>query len=192
MTTTTLPAPSQVAALAAAIHSRLTAWSGFERLRSSSWAYADCWASHTGYPLIAEWDEARDKGPLFDEAIRVLALKAAVWQLTHDDKLAELLVSPPVDEMVHAVLAQAPYVERLQAELGIHVVHMTDNEEFGYESGGYTFECYVAAFGQEPPERYWLGKAEVLRRQPILDKAYARAGIHEQGRRHGITFEAVA
>ena len=60
---------------------------------------------------------ASDAGPLLIEALRVLALKAAVFELTDgDEQAAELLVPGPVDEMVHAVLAQFTVMTRIQTD----------------------------------------------------------------------------
>jgi hypothetical protein len=67
---------------------------------------------------------------------------------------------------------------------------MTDQEEFVWESGDYTQDCYEAAGWGTPPERYWIGASETRRRHQILDAAYARIGIGPQGRSHGFTFEA--
>jgi hypothetical protein len=73
----------------------------FDRLVASSQLYADCWATFTGYPIIAEWNHDTDKAPLFEEGLKVLALKAAVWEATDgDEAAAELDVAAPVDEMV--------------------------------------------------------------------------------------------
>jgi hypothetical protein len=163
----------------------------FDRLVASSQLYADCWATFTGYPIIAEWNHDTDKAPLFQEGLKVLALKAAVWEATDgDEAAAELDVAAPVDEMVHAILAQTNLLHRLAERLGISVVHMTDQEEFVWESGDYTQDCYEAAGWGTPPERYWIGASETRRRHQILDAAYARIGIGPQGRSHGFTFEA--
>jgi hypothetical protein len=68
--------------------------------------YPDCWATFTGYPIIARWDLARDAGPLFEEALRVLALKAAVFELSGGDgEAAELIISPPVSAAVVTAIA---------------------------------------------------------------------------------------
>ena len=62
----------------------------------------------------------RDAAPLLGEALRVLALKAAVFELCGgDEHAAELLVPAPVDEMIHAVLAQFTLMTHLQRDLGV-------------------------------------------------------------------------
>jgi hypothetical protein len=84
----------------------------------------------------------------------VLCLKTAVYELTGgDEHAAELIVAAPVDEMVHAVLAQHTLCVRMTTRLGIRFVHMTDRERFGYRKGEYTYRAYVAAGWGEPNER---------------------------------------
>jgi hypothetical protein len=66
------------------------------------------------YPVVSRGDLAKDAGSLLIEALRVLTLKAAVFELTDSDKeAAGLLVPGPVDEMIHAVLAQFTVMTRL-------------------------------------------------------------------------------
>lgn len=153
--------------------------------------YPDCWATFTGYPIIARWDLAKDAEPLFVEAMRVLCLKTAVYELTRgDETAAELVVSAPVDEMVHATLAQYTLCVRMTHRLGITFVHMTDRERFGYRRGGYTDRCYLAAGWGRPNPRYWIDAEEADRRLGLLNERYARVGIHDAGRRHDLDFDA--
>lgn len=162
----------------------------YERLVESTRMYPDCWATFTGYPIIARWDLAKDAEPLFIEAMRVLCLKAAVYELTGgDEAAAELVVSPPVDEMVHATLAQYTLCVQMTRRLGITLVHMTDRERFGYRSGGYTDQCYLAAGWGEPDRRYWIDADETNRRLAILNARYEGAGIYDAGRRHDLDFD---
>lgn len=87
----------------------------YPRLERSARRYPDCWATFTGYPIVSHWDLDADSEPLFHDALRVLCLKAAVYELSGgDEQAAELLVSAPVDEMVHAILAQFTLMTRLQ------------------------------------------------------------------------------
>lgn len=184
------PAPATVGARASEILALIKGTEEFNRLKRSSQAYTDCWATFTGYPLIAEWNLQTDTPPLFEEALRVLALKSAVFELTGgDEHAAELEVSAPVDEMVHAVLAQYTLCQTMTAKLGIQFVHMTDQERFSYEAGGYTDQCYIAAGWGEPHRRYWLDRAEMGRRLDILGSLYEAVGIQAEGRSHAITFE---
>jgi hypothetical protein len=79
-----------------------------------------CWATFTGYPITANWDLETDTAPLFVEALRVPALKSAVFELTGgDEHAAELLLSAPVDEMVHAILAQYTLCRTMTGKLEI-------------------------------------------------------------------------
>jgi hypothetical protein len=189
---TTMPSATTVGQRAADLLNLIEQSPEYNRLVASTRMYPDCWATFTGYPLICEFDLAKDAEPLFVEAMRVLALKTAVWELSGGDEYAaELLVSPPVDEMVHAVLAQFTLVTRMSRRLGVQLVHMTDRERTGWEPDGYTADCYRAAGWGEPPSRYWIGTAEVTRRLGILAGLYAQAGIHDGGRRHSHTFEPV-
>ncbi|KAB2376978.1 hypothetical protein [Actinomadura montaniterrae] len=187
--TNTLPAPREVGDRAAEILATLEADREYERLASSTQLYADCWATFTGYPLVARWDLDRDSAPLFDEAMRVLALKAAVYELTNgNESIAELMVSAPVDEMVHAVIAQATLCTRIHDRTGVDLVHMTDRERFGWDHGDYTEQCYRAAGWGDPPARYWIGKDETRRRLALLEARYSSIGIHKGGRHHGFDF----
>ncbi|WP_308440038.1 hypothetical protein [Virgisporangium aliadipatigenens] len=193
MTMTTLPAPAEVAARANDILDALKAHPDYERLGDSARRYTDCWATFTGYPIIASWNLDTDTGPLFDEAMRVLALKSAVFELTDgDEHAAELVVSAPVDEMVHAVLAQYTLCQRMTAALGIRFVHMTDQERFGWNPGDYTHRCYLAAGWGEPNPRYWIDAATTRSRLQILNQRYATVGIGRDGRSHSIDFTGEA
>ena len=160
---------------------------GYQRLRGSSMRYSTCWATFTGYPLISEWDLDRDAGPLLIEALRVLALKAAVFELTGgDEAAAELLVAAPVDEMVHAVLAQATVLWRIQTDLGVVFPHATELERFDYSHGCATDEMYAAAGWGEPNRRYWLDAVQARRRLGVLNYHYQQAGFAAAGRSHGM------
>jgi hypothetical protein len=93
MTTTQMPDAEQVGTRAAQTLRAIQVHPAHERLTSSSMKYSTCWSTFTGYPLSSRWDLDRDAGPLLTEALRVLALKAAVFELTHgDEQAAELLV----------------------------------------------------------------------------------------------------
>lgn len=191
-TTVKLPVPSVVGTRAAEILIAVELDGEFCRLRTSSLAHAACWASFIGYPVVALWNLDADKSPLFDEAVKALCLKAAVYELTRgDETAAELPVSLPVDEMIHAVLAQHNIMTGLQLRLGVLLPHMTDLVEFGWEPDDYTSQCYAAAAGWgEMNPRYWVGTGEAKRRLGILDQAYSTAGLHDRGRRHEFMFAA--
>lgn len=186
-------APAAVGSRAAQILAAMQAHPGYDRLNSSSMKYSTCWATFTGYPTIAEWSLERDAAPLLTEALRVLALKAAVYELSDgDEEAAELLVSAPVDEMVHAVLAQFTLMTRMQADLGVTLPHATELERFTYARGCATDTYYDAAGWGEQPRRYWLDAAEINRRIGILNARYDAAGFGRDGRSHDLDFDAVA
>jgi hypothetical protein len=186
-----MPAPERVGARATEILDAMREHSAWDRLTSSSMRYSSCWATFTGYPTISRWNLDRDAGPLLVEALRVLALKAAVYELTGgDEEAAELLVPAPVDEMIHAVLAQFTVMTRMQSDLGIVLPHATELEEFTYSRGCVTDDYYAAAGWGDQPVRYWLDSAEVDRRLAVLERQYGAAGIDRNGRSHDITFDA--
>ncbi|GAA2516472.1 hypothetical protein [Winogradskya humida] len=188
-----LPNPVEVGVRAAEILGQIEGTEEYGRLERSSKAYDDCWATFTGYPLISQWNLQRDVADLFTEGLRVLALKTAVFELSDgDEHAAELEISAPVDEMVHAILAQYTLCQTMTGKLGIRFVHMTDQERFAYEHGNYTDQCYAAAGWGEQNRRYWLDKTEMLRRLDILGRKYEGLGIERMGRGHEIDFEADA
>jgi len=182
--------PALVGERAATILRAMQAHPGYKRLHSSSMRYSSCWATFTGYPLISRWSLDRDAGPLLAEALRVLALKAAVYELSGGDEVAaELLVSAPVDEMVHAVLAQFTVMTRMQRDLELVFPHATELERFTYTRGCLTDVYYAAAGWNEQPPRYWLGCREVNRRLTALNARYHDAGIGPDGRSHNLDFD---
>lgn len=192
-TTATQPDPQKVGDRADTILEAIHADVDFERLVSSTSLYASCWSTFTGYPIVANFDLDSDTEPLLAEALKVLSLKAAVFELTEgDEATAELLVSAPVDEMVHAVLAQHTLVVQLQHRIGIALVHMTDRERFGWEPGDYTEQCYRAAGWGDPPARYWVPADEAARRLVILDAHYRSIGVTGGGRRVAVDFDIEA
>lgn len=161
----------------------------YERLTGSSMRYSTCWATFTGYPTVSNWDLERDAAPLLEEALRVLALKAAVFELSGgDEAAAELLCPPAVDEMIHACLAQFTVMSRMQADLGVVFPHATELERFTYARGCDT-DAYAAAGWGQQPTRYWLDTDEVNRRLAVLNECYQRAGLGRDGRSHRIDFD---
>ncbi|MCM3886133.1 hypothetical protein [Frankia sp. R82] len=186
--TVNLPSPHAAGERAAVILDSIEANPLFDRLRTSTLAYPECWATFTGYPQVAEWDLDADGPNLFVEALRTMAMKAAVYELTGDEQAAELDVAAPVDEMVHALTAQFTVLSRIQADLSVTFIHSTDNERFGYDAEGYTDQVYRAAGWGEPPRRYWLAKAETARRLGILFEHYESIGVQAGGRSHFFTF----
>ncbi|MFG1648433.1 hypothetical protein ACGFIE_00780 [Micromonospora sp. NPDC049275] len=185
-----MPEVDEVGRRAAEILDKMQEHPAYGRLQSSSMRYSTCWATFTGYPAISRWSLERDAAPLLDEALRVLALKAAVFDLSGgDERAAELLVPAPVDEMIHAVLAQFTLMTRLQLDLGVVFPHATELEEFTYTRGGITDAYYAAAGWGEQPLRYWLDSAEVNRRLNLLNEHYQAAGLGRDGRSHDFDFD---
>ncbi|MEV4384292.1 hypothetical protein AB0J68_00970 [Micromonospora sp. NPDC049580] len=190
MTISSMPEVGEVGRRAAEILDKMQEHPAYGRLQSSSMKYSTCWATFTGYPAISRWSLERDAAPLLDDALRVLALKAAVFDLSGgDERAAELLVPAPVDEMIHAVLAQFTLMTRLQSDLGVTFPHATELEEFTYTRGGITDAYYAAAGWGEQPLRYWLDSAEVNRRLGLLNERYQAAGLGRDGRSHDFDFD---
>ncbi len=87
------------------------------------------------------------------------------------------------------MLAQHTLITQMQIRLGVLLPHMTDREDFGWEPGDYTEQCYRAAGWGDLDSRYWIGTTEAKRRLGILDADYySRVGITGLGRRHEIDF----
>lgn len=186
-----LPSPEQVAEGAKQVIARLQGDIEFDRFMAASLNYSDEWQCFTGFPVVSQWKLEEDAAPLFEEALRALALKAAVHILTSDEKAAEIAIAVPVDEMTHAMLAQAQLLNRIAEHHGVSIIHQTDQEHTDYEHGDYTYQCYVAAWG-EPPARYWLDHTEVTRRREHLAGLYTSIGMGRSGREHEIDFDLVA
>jgi hypothetical protein len=76
--------------------------------------YSSCWATFTGMATVSRFNMDADSEPLVAEALKAMAIKAAVFELTDgDEKEAELLLPLPVDDMIHAVLAQHTVISRI-------------------------------------------------------------------------------
>lgn len=188
------PLPEDVAHTAAPILEAIHGDPEYPRLVATCVKYDEDWTCVTGTLTIARWDLTVDAEPLIEEALRALALKAAVDRLTGDECTAELPVARPVDEVLHAVLAQRTLTERIADRAGIRIIHMTDTEVEAapYETGDYTTMCYAKAWGVEPPSRYWLDAAEHRRRADIIAGRLREVGINDAGHRHHISFAPVA
>lgn len=183
-TTLVRPAPERVSERAREILSAIEADPEFERLRTGCAKYDKDWQSFTGYALVDGFDVEKDTVPLFPEALRTMAIKSAVYEMTDGDEYAaEVPVSVPVDEMIHALAAQFTVLSRVQERTGIKFVHATDREEIGgWDHGDYTHQVYRAAWGPVN-ERFWIGKDETEKRRAAAIKKYEPLGIFEGGRR---------
>lgn len=189
MSTSTMPIPAQAAGRAMEILAAIRADEEFGAFEAATLEYSADWQCFTGFPVIERWNLDTDKGPLFTEGLRALALKAAVFELTGDERLAEVAVAVPVDEMTHAMIAQPQLLARIAARTGFTLIHQTDQEHTDYEAGCFTTLAYRLAWG-EPPARYWLQAEEVERRVKILTAQYASIGMDRAGREHDIEFTA--
>nr|WP_221462435.1 hypothetical protein [Streptomyces olivoverticillatus] len=165
----------------------------FERLRTGCAKYDKDWQSFTGYALVDGFDVEKDTVPLFPDALRAMAIKSAVFEMTDGDEYAaEVPVPVPVDEMIHALAAQFTVLSRVQERTGILFVHATDREEIGgWDHGDYTHQVYRAAWGPVN-ERFWLGKQETAARRAAVVEKYRQLGIFEGGRRFAPGFATAA
>ncbi len=181
------PEPQIVGVRAAEIDGRIRSSSHHRRLVASARTLPRRWATLTGLPLVAQLDLATDAQPLLREALRVLALRAAVHELTGSAMTAATLVAPaPVDDAVRVVLAEQPSCAQVADDVGIRLVHQsTEWTPLGWHAGNYTDRCYRAAWGQ-PDERYWIDAAETARRLNTLTRLYADIGIRPGG--HSLRF----
>ncbi len=195
MNTATLkkPDPSTMGHRAKQILDAIHGDEEYTRLVDTCQQYNSDWTCQTGTVTINRFDLEADAEPLIEEAFRALALKAAMFEMTGSEAAAEIGIPLPVDEVVHAVLAQRGLLDRMTTRTGVSWVHMTDleNEAQPYLMGGYTEACYIAAFGTQPPERYWLDAAESEKRKKVLKARLDSIGLYDMGRRHGITFDEV-
>ncbi|TDD37913.1 hypothetical protein E1287_07600, partial [Actinomadura sp. KC06] len=182
--------PENVARTAAPILEAIKDDPEYPRLIAACRRYDEDWTCTAGTLTISRWDLADDAEPLLEEALRALALKAAVYRLTGDERTAEIPVARPVDEVLHAVLAQRTLTERMTARSGIQLIHMTDTETEtpAYETGDYTTMCYAKTWGLEPPARYWIGAEEHARRVQLIEDRLSEVGVNDLGHRHNFTF----
>ncbi|MFD7713587.1 hypothetical protein [Streptomyces sp. NPDC059786] len=187
-----MPTTVEVGKAAAEIHAAFQADEEYAAFRRAVLTYNKDWPCYSGFATISEWDIATDGEPLFEEGLYALCLKSAVYSLTGDERAAEIPLPNPVDDVTHAMLAQPQMLTRIAERIGATVIHQTDQEKLTYITGGYTCECYVAAFGHEPPTRYWIDKAEVDRRLALLDIEHQKIGILNNGLSHRFKFEAMA
>ncbi|MFD5416009.1 hypothetical protein [Streptomyces nojiriensis] len=188
--TPVLPAPERVAERAREIMAGIEADPEFGAFTAAALKYDEAWTCFTGFPVISNWDLDTDKRPLLTEGLRALSLKAAVYELGgQDEDMTEIPVAVPVDEMMHAMIAQPQLLARIAERVGISVIHQTDKEHHDYETGDYTHTAYALAW-DEPPTRYWLDHFEANRRLEILDRRYEAAGFLRSGKAHAFDFTA--
>lgn len=192
-TTAERPQPADVAERARII---LDAWLDdpeMETILDGCKKYSSDWSDDYGQFLIPEYSVERDAEALIDDALRVMALKTAVYELTGGDEVAaELPVTVPVDVAVHALTAQFTALSRVQQRTGHLFVHSTVHEhtvDTAWDFGDYTHQAYRAAFGPVD-ERYWIGGAEAERRRQVLDERYASIGITDRGMTSSISYAA--
>ncbi|WP_416484946.1 hypothetical protein [Streptomyces sp. CL12] len=161
----------------------------FPAFKAASLKYDSDWQCFTGSVVIAEYDQEQDKHGLFAEGLKALCLKAAVYEMTGDEKTAEIPIAVPVDEMTHAMIAQPQLLARITARVGVSIIHQTGQEHTDWRPEDYTHQAYRAAWG-EPDPRLWLPAEEVARRLARLDQKYAAMGFRKQGQAHSFMFSA--
>jgi hypothetical protein len=183
-----MPNPPVIGRRAPRILDALRADVAFGDLRRRALAYAGRAVTFGGFPLVARWNLATDGPALFEEGLRALALDTAVFDWTGCEDSAELPVPPPVDEMVHAIIAHGRLVTEIFDRLDLTCVHQPGHEEFAWHWGDYTHRCYTEAGWGTPPDRYWLDAGETRRRRALLNARYRSIGIGRDGRSHTLDF----
>lgn len=183
------PTLGEVAGKAVEIHRSILGDPEFDAFKAASLTYSDDWTCFDGTVVVDKWDLAVDAEPLFGEAVRAIALKCAIYALTGDEKAAEIPIAVPVDEMMHACLAQTQILDRIEERQSIQVIHQTDQEDTAWEPGSFTDACYRGAWG-EPNGRFWLSHEVVAARKEELDALYRSIGIHGFGHRSTVEFTA--
>lgn len=162
----------------------LYAWQAdeeFAHLHAACVAHATRWCALYGYPVTGDYNAHKDAPSLFTDAIRVMALKSAVYEMTNgDEDAAELPVPVAIDAMSHALCAQFTLLWRIQDRTGFKFVRRTDtstgDERRAWDFGDFTHQCYRAAFGPVNI-RTWIGADEVERRRRALDRYYEGIGL---------------
>lgn len=193
--TLTRPAPELAAERAREIHAAWLADPEMPAVLDGCTKYNSDWTDCYGALLVEGYAVARDGAALIKDAVRVMALKSAVYELSGGDELAaELPVPMPVDVAAHALCAQITVLSRVQARTGHLFVHSTVREhEVGtpWQAGDYTHQAYRAAFGPVD-DRYWLDGVETERRRTVLDGKYATIGITDRGMTSAIGYAPAA
>lgn len=191
-TATALPEPEAVAARARHILDDWRADTETSTVLDGCAKYNSDWDDFYGGPLISTYSVERDAQHLIADALKVMALKSAVYELTGDELLAELPVPVPVDVTCHALCAQFTALSRIQRRTGHLFVHSTVNEHVNdrpWDTGDYMHRAYELAFGPVD-ERYWIPAAEAERRRQVLDGKYAAIGITDRGMTSAIDYAA--
>lgn len=184
------PAPEDVAERARTIRAAWLADDEMNTVLKGCAQYGAEWDDFYGGPLIIEYSVARDAKHLLGDALKVMALKTAVYEMTGDERAAELPVPVPVDVTCHALCAQITALSRIQQRTGHLFVHSTVNEHANatpWRLGDYTHQAYRAAFGAVD-DRYWIDADEAERRRTILDAKYASIGVTDRGQTVAIDF----
>lgn len=186
-TINTLPVAERVADRGREILTAFEADQEFPAFKAASLKYDSDWECFTGSVVVAEYDQETDKHGLFAEGLRALCLKAAVFEMTGDERTAEIPISVPVDEMTHAMIAQPQLLARIAGRIGVQIIHQTDQEHTDYRIGNYTHKAYRAAWG-EPDPRLWLDADTVAARLQWLDQRYTSIGFRKRGQAHSFSF----
>ncbi len=187
-----LPEPTTVADRARTIRDTWLADPEMVTVLDGCAKYSSDWDDFYGGPLVSEYSVEQDARHLLDDAVKVMALKSAVYEMTGDEVASELPVPAPVDVTCHALCAQFTALSRVQQRTGIPFVHSTVNEHVvatPWRSGDYTHRAYRAAFGPVN-ERYWIDADEAERRRTVLDGLYASIGITDRGMASAISHDA--
>jgi anti-sigma regulatory factor (Ser/Thr protein kinase) len=149
-----LPNVLTTAVRAVAMLAAFTADPDFEAFKTAGLRHDEELSCLAGTPIIDRYDHATDAEPLFTEGLRALCLKAAVYEATQDERIADLPVPVPVDQMAYALTAQHRLLAGIADRTGLRIIHRTGQDHTTWRVGDFTHLTYRAAWG-DPPTRYW-------------------------------------
>lgn len=176
-----LPDIYPVARFAKNIITAITRDPSFAQFQTGACEHTRKHTTLSGHLLIDGYDCARDTVALFTEALRATALKTAVRELGRSDDLAALPMPLPIDAMAAAQSAQHTVLRDIESRVRVGLYYATDSRRTLWEEGDYADRAYRAAWGTPHP-RYWIGRADTLRRLSVLKGKWASIGIREDGR----------
>lgn len=103
----------------------------------------EAWAADEDMPEVAGCAE---------DAVRVLAIRAAVLEETKDEDAAALAAPPVVEMTARLLAAQFPELDDVAAWTGHAVVHGAEGAQ--WEPGDFLYQVFTAAFGPASG-RHW-------------------------------------
>lgn len=108
--------------------------------------------SRRAHEILAAWaadPEMPETSGSMADAVKVMALRAALYDATRDPDVSGLPAPAPVEMSAALLTAQFPELDGVAARTG-HPFLLGNGSE--WHSGGYAHRVYRAAFG---PDRHW-------------------------------------